>query len=205
MTSSSCVSAGKPEWKAVLSSMTIASVQLLPCLLAPLSSGQSSIFPEPLTCLRGQNMSGVFWKKLTPDRCVWGREKGQEFRQVNKSCAVLPTQGPESSSPFTSSIAAAAKKKTQKRGRSSPPLLLASKRLFRSINWFHHRTYEMGTWRLQLRQFCSLHFTETYGRSVLRETRAIQELAWAHTAMSAQECKVWQMTGRGMTSTWPAA
>lgn len=83
-------------------------------------------------------MSGMFWKKLTPDSTVWGREKGREFRQVNKSCAVLPAPGPENRFPFTSSIAVAAKKKPKNMCRSLPPLLLASTCLFGSISWFHH-------------------------------------------------------------------
>lgn len=43
-------------------------------------------------------MSGMFWKKLTPDHRVWGSEKEQDFRQVNKSCAVLPASEPENTS-----------------------------------------------------------------------------------------------------------
>lgn len=105
--SSSCHSAGKPEWKVVLSSMICIAVTFL---TRTILIWAKQYFPRALTSLRGQNMSGVFWKKLTPDHCVWWREKGREFRQVNESCAVLPHPGPENSSPFTSSIAVAANK-----------------------------------------------------------------------------------------------
>lgn len=105
--SSSCHSAGKPEWKVVLSSMICIAVTFL---TRTILIWAKQYFPRALTSLRGQNMSGVFWKKLTPDHCVWWREKGREFRQVNESCAVLPHPGPENSWPFTSSITVAANK-----------------------------------------------------------------------------------------------